>query len=243
MQNQDHIFEVTLFHIWIAAMIVLIIVTLAFVVGVGVGEKKTSISQFRRTQQGEIHERTDKTLPVEKPRLHTPDADGMTESLKVEDKKAQYEVPTNEPVEGSESGEIYINITIAAHSLHPTVVEPGATLTIRYTLDTLKPIKVALACSIQEAGTLIWINDLDNSEVVDIAVGSGSYSRKFILPSTLKPGRYDVAWGIWDPGLAVPYDGKLSRDALTVMAPTVIEDTMEDAGAVDVYTSPENETP
>ncbi len=114
----------------------------------------------------------------------------------------------------------YNDVSITAYNVYPIVVEPGAMLTISYTISTSRAVTVALGCSIQRTGASMWINDSDNDKIVDVDAGGGDYSRKFALPSTLRPGDYSVAWGIWDSDFTIPYDGRLSSNALTIVPPT-----------------------
>ncbi|MFC1718424.1 hypothetical protein ACFL6S_32510 [Candidatus Poribacteria bacterium] len=118
----------------------------------------------------------------------------------------------------------YNDVSITAHNVYPIVVEPGAILTINYTISTSRAITVTLGCSVQRAGASMWINDSDNDKIVYVDAGGGNYSRKFALPSTLRPGDYDVAWGIWDSDFTMPYDGRLSSNVLTIVAPATAED-------------------
>ena len=108
------------------------------------------------------------------------------------------------------------DVIITAYSLKPSAAKTGTTIAVNYTIKASRRAIVALGCSIQKVGATIWTNDSDNDRVINLDVGSASYSRKFTLPTELRPGKYNVAWGIWDSQFHLPYDGRLSRNALTV---------------------------
>lgn len=116
------------------------------------------------------------------------------------------------------------SIVIHSCSLEPDTVKPGAILIINYEISASESVVVGLAFSIQERDTAGWISDLGNDLVPHtIRKGRGRYSRKFIVPPGTKLGKYDVAWGVWDPGFDIAYDSKLSKNALTIIASNIRE--------------------
>jgi len=108
---------------------------------------------------------------------------------------------------------------ITAYSITPLTANPGDALTIKYTINnpTSESISAALGCSIQKSGTTNWISDPNNDKVVDVVPGSDDYSREFVLPSTLDPGKYNVAWGLWNSDFTTKYDYKQSDNYLSVI--------------------------
>ncbi len=112
------------------------------------------------------------------------------------------------------------DITIAANRLEPAVVKPGTTLRVGYTIGSPGPADLVLGFSIQKVGTGRWISDPGNDRMISVEPGGGEYSREFVLPDSLDPGKYNVAWGIWDLGYSHVYDSRKSTSALTVVVPS-----------------------
>ncbi|MFC1714889.1 SPOR domain-containing protein [Candidatus Poribacteria bacterium] len=123
---------------------------------------------------------------------------------------------------GSENGytDYYSQeIALAAHRLEPAAVEPGTTLEVGYTIDSPVSADLVLGFSIQKLDTGRWISDPGNDKNISIEPGGGEYIREFVLPDTLAPGKYNVAWGIWDSDYSRVYDSKKSTSALTIVVP------------------------
>jgi cell division septation protein DedD len=114
MQKQARTFEVTIIHIWIAALIVLVVVTIAFEIGVLVGRKKAGIVPFTMMQQGNSQRRVGVEVPTERAPIS---ADQVTKPFAAEEKEMQYEVSTDELAEEKNTGkETQYTIQVGAFS-------------------------------------------------------------------------------------------------------------------------------
>jgi hypothetical protein len=124
------------------------------------------------------------------------------------------------------------NIAIEAYDLKPAIAEPGAKLTIEYRIDTSKTVDVVLGFSIQKTGSNTWIDDPANDKTVKVVPGNGTYSRDFVLPTTLASGKYSVLLGIWSPDFATTYDSKRFDNGLTIIEPSLVKDRYPSPGSL-----------
>ncbi len=91
-------------------------------------------------------------------------------------------------------------ISFGSVTVSPATATPGATVSITYeiTNPTASTIPVTLGAVFYPAGTTtgeFW--DTPNEITVSVPPGTGSYSRNFILPSSLAAGNYDFWARIW----------------------------------------------
>lgn len=96
---------------------------------------------------------------------------------------------------------------------------PGRTIAIGYVIDneTGQTERITLGASLKSRRSLSWaaaISDPWHDVVATVPPGTSTHVRYFTLPPGLRPGSYDVAWGLRNA-----VNGK--RDAL-VFAPAVI---------------------
>lgn len=140
---------------------------------------------------------------------------------------------------------IWIKVTsptqpyITAYNLNPTTANPEDTLTISYTINnpTSEAIDVGLGCSIQKEGTTNWISDPNNDKVVNVAPGTGDYSREFALPAGLSSGNYKVAWKLWNSDFSIVYDSEQSSNALIIEGLVPSDILSPVAGEMEVVSS------
>ena len=93
--------EVSVLFIWVMTLMVLIIVTTAFELGIFIGRKQTGIAQFKMMQQRNSQRRVGVEVPTERaPIITTP----MAKPFAAEKKETQYEVFTDELAEETDTG-------------------------------------------------------------------------------------------------------------------------------------------
>lgn len=80
---------------------------------------------------------------------------------------------------------------------------PGQVIAIGYVIrnDTGKMERISLGASLKARSSRSWtaaINDPNHDVVAVVPPGATVHVRYFALPAGLRPGRYDVAWGLRD---------------------------------------------
>lgn len=93
-------------------------------------------------------------------------------------------------------------ITLARYWIGTTVARHGSTISFGYVIDnaTGQSAELMLGASIKSSRTLSWvgtaISDPAHDVVATVPPGVTTHTRYFTIPSRLKPGSYDVAWGL-----------------------------------------------
>jgi hypothetical protein len=78
----------------------------------------------------------------------------------------------------------------------------GATISIGYVIDnaTGRTQRIMLGASIKGAHVLNWltesVNDPSHDVIAIVPPGITTHMRYFTVPARLRPGAYDVAWGL-----------------------------------------------
>ncbi|RMF55067.1 MAG: T9SS C-terminal target domain-containing protein, partial [Calditrichaeota bacterium] len=93
---------------------------------------------------------------------------------------------------------------IEAYSAHilsaipdPSVVSPGETFQIHYTIGAGPAMSLMLGASIAPAGTGNWIDDPAHDVKVSVNEGTSTVSRWFEIPPSASPGLYDMLVALW----------------------------------------------
>jgi hypothetical protein len=120
-------------------------------------------------------------------------------------------MPTPSPTTGT--------VELAQYWIGSTSAQPGSEISVSYVISngTGHTVRVMLGASVKSTRTLSWtssIADPSHDVLAIVPPGTSTHLRYFTLPSTLRAGRYDVAWGLKDPVTG-------GREALT-FAPAVL---------------------
>ncbi|GEM_PF-6003619 len=115
-------------------------------------------------------------------------------------------------------------LTVDSWSLSPATPSllPGESFTFRYTITNPNPdpVRVTLGATLKhEDGTAL--NDDPRDLDVDIASGTGTYQRNFVISDTAPAGRYNAAIGLHRAHLAgmIYFSGYTTDFPVTVSAP------------------------
>lgn len=96
-------------------------------------------------------------------------------------------------------------VTLVNYWIGSKQARPGQTVSVDYVIDnaTGTTVRLFLGASIKSVRTPTWtegvINDPPHDVVATVPPGVTIHLRYFTLPPTLRPGLYDVAWGLRDP--------------------------------------------
>lgn len=136
-------------------------------------------------------------------------------------------------------------VTITSESLSPSIISPGQTFTLTYTIDNPNPtyslIQIGLGASIRLDGSTNAISDTSNDIYLTFLPGGVStQTRQFTTSPSLTLGSYDVLWGIWmgPPGQGnyLYYTGWLSNQLQVRPPPPVLSNGYVTPGSGDTYT-------
>lgn len=102
-----------------------------------------------------------------------------------------------------------ISVSIQSYSLDASWVNPGQTVGVRYVIvnNSGRTVDVLLGASLKSSRIAGWgaaINDPSHDIVAAVPPGTSSHLRYFTVPSTLRPGTYDAAWGLKDSNTGAP---------------------------------------
>lgn len=91
--------------------------------------------------------------------------------------------------------------TITNYWISQTAVKRGTTIAIGYTIDngTGKTEHVLLGASIKPSSVPTWgksVSDPFHDVIATVPPGVTTHVRYFTLTYALRPGQYDVAWGL-----------------------------------------------
>lgn len=95
-------------------------------------------------------------------------------------------------------------VTLARYWVGAVASRPGETVSIGYTIDngTGRTARLMLGASVKSARSLSWlqgaVNDPSHDVVAVVPPGISTHVRYFTMPANLRPGSYDVAWGLRD---------------------------------------------
>ena len=93
-------------------------------------------------------------------------------------------------------------VSINRYWVNQTVAQNGRTVALGYVINnpTGHPIRVLLGASLKSSQALSWsqqaLNDPSHDVVAVVPPGVTTHVRYFTVPSGLRPGAYDVAWGL-----------------------------------------------
>ena len=93
-------------------------------------------------------------------------------------------------------------VTIARYWVGSTLARGGQTVAIGYVIDngTGRTARIMLGASIKSARSLSWgastLSDPAHDVVAIVPPGVSTHLRYFTLPAGVRPGLYDVAWGL-----------------------------------------------
>lgn len=92
-------------------------------------------------------------------------------------------------------------ITLASYWVNSARAAPGQTIGVAYVIQnqTGRTTQVSLGASIKSTRTLSWgasLSDPAHDVVAILPPGTSTHVRYFHLPRALRPGAYDVAWGL-----------------------------------------------
>jgi hypothetical protein len=123
--------------------------------------------------------------------------------------------PTPSPTEAS--GET----TISNYWISQTAVRRGTTIAVGYTIDngTGKTERVLLGASIKPSVVATWgksVSDPFHDVVATVPPGITTHVRYFTLTRALRPGPYDVAWGLRAASNGLPVALVTAPDSLRV---------------------------
>jgi hypothetical protein len=109
-------------------------------------------------------------------------------------------------------------VTLTRYWISATRARRGTTIGVGYVIDnaTGRTNAIMLGASIKSVNTLSWleaINDTSHDVVATVPPGETTHSRYFTLPRTLRPGWYDVAWGLRDAATGAR-DAVVAADAV-----------------------------
>jgi hypothetical protein len=101
-------------------------------------------------------------------------------------------------------------ITLNSYWIGTTAARPGTTIAFGYVIDngTGRTAELMLGASIKSSRTATWVNttisDPRHDVVATVPPGVTTHTRYFTIPSRLRPGYYDVAWGLRDTATGEP---------------------------------------
>jgi len=93
-------------------------------------------------------------------------------------------------------------VTLANYWVNQTVVRHGRTFALGYVINngTGHTLHLMLGASLKSSHTLSWavkaLSDPGHDVVAIVPPGVSTHERFFTLPSRVRPGAYDVAWGL-----------------------------------------------
>jgi hypothetical protein len=95
-------------------------------------------------------------------------------------------------------------ISLSNYWVGSTLAQRGQTVSIGYVIDngTGQTVRVMLGASVKASSTLSWsasLADPFHDVVAVVPPGATTHVRYFTLPAGLRPGSYDIAWGLRDP--------------------------------------------
>jgi hypothetical protein len=114
-------------------------------------------------------------------------------------------------------------VTLVRYWIGSTVARRGSIMSFGYVIDngTGRTARIMLGASIKPSRALSWatatISDPSRDVVAIVPPGATAHARFFALPGSLRPGTYDVAWGLRDADTGV-------RQAV-VFSPAVLQVT------------------
>jgi hypothetical protein len=95
-------------------------------------------------------------------------------------------------------------VTLVRYWIGTTVAHPGGIMSVGYVINngTGRTERLMLGASIKPSRALSWasatISDPSRDVVATVLPGASIHSRFFAIPTNLRPGTYDVAWGLRD---------------------------------------------
>lgn len=103
----------------------------------------------------------------------------------------------------------------------PSVAVAGNQITLSYTIQSPRAEQVTLGASLRQSGNGpgTWFADTPRDTVVNLSIGTNVVTRPFIIPGGQAPGRYDVAWGVWQARTGQSYAYTERGAILSVVAP------------------------
>lgn len=109
-------------------------------------------------------------------------------------------------------------VTLTRYWISTTLAHRGSTIGVGYVIDneTGRTDAIMLGASVKSTSTLSWlaaINDTSHDVIATVPPGVSTHSRFFTLPTRLRPGLYDVAWGLRDAGTGAS-DAVVSADGV-----------------------------
>lgn len=105
-------------------------------------------------------------------------------------------LPSPTPTPGSGT------VTLTSYWVGDSTAQPGQTVSIGYVINngTGRTARITLGASIKSSHVISWlsgqINDPYHDVVAIVPPGVSTHVRYFTLPSRLRAGTYDVAWGL-----------------------------------------------
>ena len=119
------------------------------------------------------------------------------------------------------------DFSIEDYNIKPVIAKPGTTLTVEYIINASQDKILGLGFSIQRFNTHKWVNDISNDMAVSVSAGRGKYFRNFVIPSTLRPGEYNVICGLWDSDYTTKYYSRQSDKALNIISSVAADDVTD----------------
>ena len=93
-------------------------------------------------------------------------------------------------------------MALTSYWVNQSVARDGRTIALGYVIDngTGQTMRIMLGASLKSSRTLSWaaqsVNDPYHDVVAVVPPGVSTHIRYFTLPSGVRPGHYDVAWGL-----------------------------------------------
>jgi hypothetical protein len=108
--------------------------------------------------------------------------------------------------------------SLADVGLVSSTVPQGLPVSLTYKIVNPGPssIPIVLGASIRPSGTTQWIDDPANDKTVNVAPGTGTFSRIFQVSADAPTGAYDVSWGLIGTDMKTSYGLETKPRALTV---------------------------